>query len=385
MKYYLVGIKGTGMSSLAIMLKQRGHEVLGSDIDKYIYTQDNLLNNHIRVLTYNINNLKEDYFYIIQGENNSLEAEYIKKHYAWLYYTDFIARLSFYKIAVSGTHGKTTVTSILSHIFKEANYIIGNSCGHGNSNSNLLIFESCEYKDHFLKYSPDIGIILNVEMDHVDYFKDYKSLKESFIKFSNNSKLCIYNGDNIKTNGISFGYNKDNDYIIKDNLIIHNNKIHEINYTPLSKGMMYDFCAAYIVCDILKKPFDISNFKMPKKRFNEFIYKNNYIIDDYAHHPSELKNVIELINNKYKQDPIIIFEPHQFERLKYFKNDFYNILSHYESYIMPLYNARSKVAHDAEFFIKEPLKKIEYFNINNYKNQVILFASASKTFKDVFF
>ena len=383
MLYYFIGIKGSGMSSLAIMLKQRGNIVLGSDISDYVYTQDNLIDNNIRILKYDLDNLKDDYFYIIQGENNSIEANYVKKHYNWSFYTDFIANMDFFKVAVSGTHGKTTTTSLLAHIFRDDNYLIGNSLGHGNINSNMLIFEACEYKDHFLKYKPDISIVLNVEMDHVDYFKSYDMLKESFLKFSNNSKICIYNGDSIKLNGISFGYNKDNDYVICDNYIIHNDLKYEINYKPLSKGLMYDICSAFIVSKLLNKDFDIIDFKMPKKRFNEYILDSNIIIDDFAHHPSELNNVLELIENKYNKKPIIIFEPHQYERLLYFKDDFYNILKEYEAYIMPLYNARSKEYHDELFFIKEPLKKYEEFNISKYKNEIILFASASKEFKQI--
>lgn len=380
----MIGIKGTGMSALAVMLKQRGNIVLGSDISTYIYTEENLHLNNIPILTYSLDNLKEEYFYIIQGENNSIEALYVKKHYTYKYYVDFIASLDLNTICISGTHGKTTTTSILKHIFKNDNFIIGNSFGEGNINSSRLFLEACEYKDHFLKYKPEIGIILNVEMDHVDYFKSKEQLFNSFYKFAENCKKCIYNGDILKLDGISFGYNNDNDYVIKDNYILHNFKKTIIDYSPLSKGLMYDFTCAFIICELLNQEFDITNFKMPKKRFNEFFYHGNYIVDDYAHHPSELKNVLELINNKYKTKPVIIFEPHQYVRLKYFQKEFYDILKNYESYIMPLYNARSNKKHDISFFIKPPLKDYASFNMSNYNNKVILFASASKDFKTIF-
>lgn len=375
------------MSSLAIMLKNLGYKVMGSDIDLYTFTMDNLIKNNITILNYDLNNLKDDYIYIVQSENNSIEAKYVKENYKYLYYYEFIAKFKKdINIAVSGTHGKTTTTSILAHIFKDCNYIIGNSYGHGNIKSNMFIYEACEYKDHFLNYYPDISIILNVEMDHVDYFKSYKDLYNSFVKFSKNSKVVIYNGDSLKLDGISFGYNKNNDYIIKDDTIIHNDKIYKINYKAYSKNMMYDICACYVLCDILKT-YDfnelIKGFNMPKRRFNEIIYKNHIFIDDYAHHPSEIKNVIEMTKNKYKKDIIILFQPHQYERLVYFKDEFYDILKEYETYIIDLFNARSDDEHNIDFFIKEPLKRFDEFKLKS-DDKVIIYASAGYDIKKIF-
>lgn len=384
--FYFVGIKGSGMSAMAVLLKELGYEVKGSDIEDYVFTQDNLKEKCIDVLSYCIDNLKEEYVYILQCENDSIEAEYVKNNFKYYYYHEYLSTLcsSFNSIAISGTHGKTTTTSMISYLFPNANSLIGNSYAHGNPKSSLFIFEACEYKDHFLNYFPSINIILNVDEDHIDYFKSKDRIVESFYQFSKQSNLCIFNGDDIALEGISFGYDEDNDYVIKDNKIIHNNLEYEINIPFLSKGMAYDICAAFIVSEIYGIDFNkrIEGFKMPKRRFNEFMAYDNIFIDDYAHHPREIENVIEMCKSKYKKKPIIIFEPHQYSRLYHFRREFFNILKNYDTYVMRLYNARSNQTHNEDFFIKSPLKSIEDFDVRKYKNEIIIFVSAKTSLEE---
>ena len=200
MKYYLVGIKGTGMSALALCLKENGEMVIGSDNDKYYFTENNLNKAKIPIFKFNKNNINKynSYVFIISyayNENNNEEVyEIFSKGYTYFYYSDFINHyFKNTKIGISGTHGKTTVSTIVKHLFKDDNvsYIIGDGNGGGALDSKYLIFEACEYYHHFLNYDYDYLIINNIDYDHPDYFKNYNDYYVSFIKFMNNCNICV--------------------------------------------------------------------------------------------------------------------------------------------------------------------------------------------------
>ena len=153
-KYYLVGIKGTGMSSLAKLLKEEGNEVVGSDVDEYYFTEDALKEQKIEIKSFNRVNITKDYFYIIGNafDKNNVEVdEIINQKNDYLYYHEFIGqKLNKKIIACSGTHGKTTTSFLLvDFLKKECNYIIGDGEG-GSFDTDLLVLEACEYKEHCL-------------------------------------------------------------------------------------------------------------------------------------------------------------------------------------------------------------------------------------------
>ena len=162
-KYYLVGIKGTGMSSLAKLLKEEGNEVVGSDVDEYYFTEDTLKEQEIEIKSFNRSNITKDYFYIIGNAFNKSNIEVdeiINQKNDYLYYHEFIGqKLNKKIIACSGTHGKTTTSFLLvDFLKKECNYIIGDGEG-GSFDTDLLVLEACEYKEHFLSYHPELLII----------------------------------------------------------------------------------------------------------------------------------------------------------------------------------------------------------------------------------
>ena len=220
MKYYLIGIKGTGMSALAVYLKQEGNEVIGSDVEKKYFTDINLEENNINILNYNRENINGEYIYIIGlsiNEENVEFVEILKNNYQYYYYNDFIGQLNKEMICISGTHGKTTTTSFLFQLGENnISAIIGDGTGYSNINNKYVVVESCEYKNHFLKYHPILGVILNVELDHPDFFRNTKNVIESFQMFCNNCKTILVNGDDINTRRIrhskkiTYGFNKKN-------------------------------------------------------------------------------------------------------------------------------------------------------------------------------
>ena len=164
MKYFLVGIKGTGMSSLGIYLKQAGHEVKGSDNSEYYFTVEELSKYDIEIKEYNESNITNEFIYIIGlsiRKDNVEFKEILDRDLEYYYYNDFIGEFIEKKlIAVSGTHGKTTTAHIVKEL-TDISCIIG--CGDGRYNENeYLVLEACEYKNHYYSYLPEILLILNI-------------------------------------------------------------------------------------------------------------------------------------------------------------------------------------------------------------------------------
>lgn len=391
MKYYLVGIKGTGMSSLAKLLKNENNEVIGSDTSEYYFTEDSLIELNINILPFSENNIKEEYFYIIGNAYNIDNVEVkaiIEKHYQFMYYHEFIGKkLNKKIIACSGTHGKTTTSYFITKFLnRECNYIIGDGEG-GCYDNELLVLEACEYKDHFLSYNPEILIITNIELDHTDFYKNKKQLITSFQKIANNSKKILVNGDdkNIKKikhkNKLTYGFKKNNDIVIKIlsttstcyYIQIKYDNNYYIKVPFLGKHMIYNYVSAYIATLLLgKEPKNLNDLKLPKKRLSTFKYKNSIVIDDYAHHPTEIKALYETIKLTYKDYKInVIYQPHTYERTLYFKKKFKKVLSKFDNvYIMNVFTSKREKED-----LKLQKKVNKYFNdflkIENFdKNEI---------------
>ena len=325
MKYYLVGIKGSGMSALAKILIGYGCDVLGCDYNTFYYTQDGL-----SCEIENINDviLDDDYFYIIGNafKKHELTKKIIEDNYQYDYYASFISSCFINKkmVCVSGTHGKTTTTSMLACLNPDANYLIGDGNGHANIENDWFIIEGCEYLDSFLNYRPNIALILNIEFDHPDYFKDLNCVINSFQKLCDNSKLVVLNGDcnntnKLKGNIIRYGISSDNDVIFsyKDGIVNICNE--EYSMPVLGIHYAYDFVGAYIVSKLmnvssLSIELRFTDFIQPNRRMEKVIVDNQIIISDYSHHPTQIKALYESLKcyNDYKK--IIIYEPHTYSR-----------------------------------------------------------------------
>ena len=421
--YYFIGIKGAGMSALAVILKKLGHNVSGSDVDKHFFTEEELINNNIPFYPYDETNIKDNYIIIKGASIKDDNVELIKAkelNLTILEYNEMVAELTkkFKTICIAGCHGKTTTTSMFSKALHDqgVSYLIGDGTGDANKNDKYFALESCEYKRHFLLYHPYYAVITNIDLDHVDYYKDINDVIDAYTSYANNAKECViaYGDDpytrKMKLNKrvVYFGLEENND-VRATNVIYKSDGISfEVeNYgqfdLPLyGKHQLLDALSVIAVCIEEKIPQEevnrnLKNFKGAKRRFTEKVINNNIIIDDYAHHPAEVKATIESIKQKYPTKKIvIIFQPHTFTRTKEFYKD---LIEEFEkvdaSYILDIHPARELQTDYPDItsnLIIDALDNCYHININeanklsNYDNTVFAFMSPndiSKLEKDL--
>ena len=225
--YHFIGIKGAGMSALAVILKKLGYEVNGSDLEKHFFTEEELIKNNIEMTPYDKKNIKEG-MKIIKGASITEDnIELIRAKELGLEiitYEEMVGKLTreYKTICIAGCHGKTTTTAMTSLVFDKIvgiNYLIGDGTGYADKKNSFFALESCEYKRHFLSYLPYYAVILNIDLDHVDYFKDINDVINAYEEFANSAtKMVITCGDDelvrkMKlTKEVSyFGINEDND------------------------------------------------------------------------------------------------------------------------------------------------------------------------------
>lgn len=373
--YHFIGIKGAGMSSLAVIMKQLGYDVKGSDVEKHFFTEAELIKNNITMTVYDKKNITEG-LTIIKGlsiTDDNVELVRAKElNLTIIDYNEMVGKLTekFKTICIAGCHGKTTTTSMISHVLNQAigiNYLIGDGTGYANKDNDYFALESCEYKRHFLAYTPYYAVILNIDLDHVDYFKNLEDVIDAYSEFATRStKMVIACGDddNVRKMNISnkiayFGLNENNDIRATDitytkegisfSVYNHDNLYGHFNLPIYGNHQLLDALAAISVCfyeDINAKDVNqyLSTFTGAKRRFTETKVSNNIVIDDYAHHPNEIKSTINAIKQKYPDKQIIaIFQPHTFTRTKEFAHDIATVLSNVDfAYIMDIHPAREK-------------------------------------------
>ena len=239
-------------------------------------------------------------------------------------------------IAISGTHGKTTACNMLDLILSHKTSLIeGDGVGRGN-NSDYAIVEACEYKDHFLSYNPYISLVLPLTLDHTDYFHNINEYLTSFETFINQSKYCLIVNENKKyrlkgtyvenfKNRVKYkfiGINKcEVSYKIKGikypKVILPFNSKHEVNIS----------LACLIIADKLKVKLsealkELRNYVGPQRRMKIKVIKNDIFIDDYAHHPTEIKATLKAAKELEKHRVICVFQPHRFTRTSLLKDEF---------------------------------------------------------------
>ena len=357
---HFIGIKGSGMASLACILNDLGESISGSDITKVIFTQYPLTERGIKITDFNADNIKEGMSVIIGNafdETNcevakALSMESVKTYYYHEYLGEILKKYT--SISVAGTHGKTTTTGMLAHLLstiEPTGYLIGDGTGEMPRNSKYFALESCEYKRHFMAYKPDYAIITNIDLDHVDYYKDLDDYKSAFEAFANQvKKWVILFGDdenvkslNIKVPHCTYGCN-------------HGNDLQAINFKEDENGMQFDvlyhdemfghFELPYVGRHLLWNTLSViaiallekvdaktiqkglASFKGVKRRFNieengKYIY-----IDDYAHHPTAIALTIEAARIKFPHKKVVaIFKPDRYSRIYTFMDKFAESLS----------------------------------------------------------
>jgi UDP-N-acetylmuramate--alanine ligase len=364
--FHLIGIKGTGMSSLASILKDLGFNVTGSDVEEEFFTSKKLREKNLTVLSFDKDNIKEDTVYIASscyGRENVEVEEVLSKGYEFYYYHNFIEHFfKTHKIGVSGTHGKTTTTNLTTNFFKgEAiAYLIGDGSGGGEINYEYFIFEACEYKNHLLEYTFSDLVINNIELDHPDFFHNVDEVVDTFQKAAQNAKRIIINADDENClklkhdNILSFGiYNGD----IRASIIkAHQNgfsievKVKDLVYSYfipfVGIHMIYNFLAAFSVCYLNNIDLDSLQEKLlngvrPSRRMEEYFYYDNIIIDDYAHHPKEIEMCLSGIKQKYPdKDLVVVFQPHTYSRTLALKDDFKKVFTGVKLYLAKTFTSK---------------------------------------------
>lgn len=383
---HMIGIGGISMSGLAEILKNKGYTVQGSDAnDSNIIKK--LRENDIKVtIGHNAENIGDASAVIFTAAIKKDNPEYIaaaNKNIPLIERSVLlgeITRLFSDTIAIAGTHGKTTTTSMVSTAFieceKDPTITVGGELPLIDGNykigqSNFLITEACEYVESFLELSPKVSVVLNVEADHLDYYKDINHIKSSFQKFLDKlpkDGFAVLNADdknsyelfkNTKCNIVSFGINNMAKYSAQNiiferdktyyNLYIDNKFISEVILSVPGMHNIYNSLACIAVCDIYKLDLQtvvnsLKNFCGAKRRFEKKGMLNGAeIYDDYAHHPSEIKATLLAAKNRNMQKVWCVFQPHTYSRTKALLNEFANAFYNADNVIITdIYAAREK-------------------------------------------
>lgn len=369
---HFIGIGGISMSGLAEILLDEGFTISGSD------SKESDLTKHLEAKGISV-------FYgqkasnIIPGidlvvytaaihEDNPEFAEAKVQGLPMLSRAELLGQIMDnyeQSIAVAGTHGKTTTTSMISQILLEAKtdptITVGGILEAINGNlrvgeSEVFISEACEYTNSFLNFRPKYSIILNVEAEHLDFFKDLDDIRKSFHKFAANTLAdgaTIINGEidnyaeiveGLPQKIITYGLNSSYDYYAENvtydekacalfSVMHDGQKIMDVHLNVPGKHNVSNSLAAIALCDIMNIPNEavisgLLKFGGANRRFQ---YKGKIdgitIIDDYAHHPTEIKATLTAAANYHHERLVLVFQPHTYSRTKAFLDDFAEVLS----------------------------------------------------------
>ena len=377
---HLVGIGGVSMRPLGLVLQGMGMTVTGSDMNASVST-DELIAKGIRVsIGHKAENIQGADCIIrtaaAHNDNPEIAAArscgipLFERAQAW----GVIMQAYENAICIAGTHGKTTATSMMTHILMEANWdptvMIGGylpllHAGHRVGEGDTIVLESCEYCDSFLNFAPTLAVILNIEADHLDYFKDLKDVEKSFRQFAQlSTNGVIANGDDphvVETlKGIdytTFGLCIQNtvhpenisldwrhmDVVCADEYYCH------LDLKVIGKHNALNALAAVAAAWKLGIPGDavtegLKTFGGADRRMQ---YKGSYngadVYDDYAHHPDELKATIEAVRTMKYNRVVVAFQPHTYTRTKALFDDFVRELRKVDLLVLAeIYAARER-------------------------------------------
>ncbi|CCZ57136.1 uDP-N-acetylmuramate--L-alanine ligase [Clostridium sp. CAG:762] len=325
MKYYFVGIKGTGMSGLACILNDLGNTVIGyDDYKEHKFTENELELRNIKI--YN------DSSYQLTNEIVVYSAALDENH-------------------VELQRAKEKNLKILKYNIIGCSYLIGDGTGKSNKESDYFVIEACEYKRHFLAYHPYMSVITNIELDHTDYYKDINDMVDAYQSLLNNTKFkTVLCGDDKLVRKLTthidtmyYGLNDNNDIIAKNisyykdytcfDVYINDIFYGNIKIKLAGNHMVLNTLAVIGICNNLGlNKYDVieqlETFTGAKRRYQIKEIENTIIIDDYAHHPTEIKATIEATRNKYKYKKIIaLFMPNTYSRVKDFYKAFADSLN----------------------------------------------------------
>jgi len=402
-KVHFVGIGGIGMSGIAELLLNLGFDISGSDINK-----SSIIEKLIRLgadihLGHSAINLTDAdvlvYSSAVQKDNPEIQAAY-KQNIPVIRRAEMLGELIAVKetsVGVGGTHGKTTNTSMIGTVLSEGHLdptlVVGGLVKTIDSNAklgagNIIVVEADEFDRSFLALRPTISIITNIELEHIDCYDDLEDLQQAFIQFANaapfygvviacaDSPALLEIIPEIKRPVITYGLSVDAEiratnicynesqtvYTLWENQ--HENGTIKLN-VPGEHNVVNSLAAIALGIELGLKIDTIAAglevYSGVRRRFEiKGISNDIMVVDDYAHHPSEIKASYEIAKHLAEKKIIVIFQPHRYSRTKYLLNDFINILQKIDYlYIMDIYPAGEK-----------PIKGVNSKNlVNKIKNK----------------
>lgn len=342
------------MSALAQVLHDTDFQVQGSDVEKRFFTQQALEQSGIKILPFQKENIQEG-LTIIAGnafpDTHEEIQEAMRKGLPVIRYHRFLGDFmqNYTSIAVTGAHGKTSTTGLLAHVLqgaKPTSFLIGDGTGKGDRDAEYFVFEACEYRRHFLSYFPDYAIMTNIDFDHPDYFANIDDVFSAFQEMALQVKKGIIAcGDDrnlqkiqAKVPVLFYGFNDDNDYhagnIVKStegtsfDVFVRNTYFDTFTIPTFGDHNVLNALAVIAMCHyegidmkIIKQ--QLMTFTGVKRRFTEKKIGSQIVIDDYAHHPTEIKATLDAAKQKYPEREIVaVFQPHTFTRTQTFLSEF---------------------------------------------------------------
>ena len=352
--YFFVGIKGTGMSSLALILHDKGCKVVGSDIDKYTFTQRGLEQAGIKILPFNADNIKPGMIIVAGNAFNDDQEEIAKAKEMGLKvmrYPEVVEMIieETTSIGVAGAHGKTSTTGLLAHVMSgvsPTSYLVGDGSGKGTPDARFFVFEADEYRRHFVAYHPDYTIMTNIDFDHPDYFTGIDDVCDAFETLARQTKKGIFawgedqNLRKLNANVPIYYYGtEDNDDFVAKNIkrtttgssfdvyfhdqFLGNFETHLFGEHNVLNTLAVIAVSYFEKIDLGKVKQELLTFKGVKRRFTEKTVADMVIIDDYAHHPHEIRATLDAARQQYPNKKLIaVFQPHTFTRTIALMDDF---------------------------------------------------------------
>jgi len=389
--FFLLGIKGSAMANIAVMLKQMGKQVGGVDVEEEFITDSTLAENKILYSTdffdlAQVNEYDVFVYSAAHGGNDALLAQQAqrkgKRVVSQAQLIGEITTLFPHSLAVAGCHGKTTTASllawILSHMGKDPSFLIGappfDGGGGGKmTKSDYFVVEADEYGVHppvdktpkLLFLHPDFALCTNIDFDHPDVYENLAMTKKTFITFFSQSKHLIVCGEDpiirsilprIKHPSlITYGLSKKNDYYARDIVFGPDSTEFAVykgeGYLGTCKSELFGeknvLNMLGVVALLLENEFgfaeistSIKGFRGAKRRM-ELVWTdtNSYVFDDYGHHPAEIEATIQALKSRFPEKRLhVLFQPHTFSRTLVLKNDFARVLCGAdEAYIAPIF------------------------------------------------
>ena len=383
---YFLGIGGIGMSSLALYVLYEnkvvgGYDKVKSEITDTLISQGATINfkDEFKIIPKSFLDKKNTLIVYTPAIplSNKQFVFFKKSGFTIMKRSELLGEISKNKfcIAIAGTHGKTTTSSILSHILFDNNLnftsFVGGISENYNTNliqngNEIILVEADEFDRSFLTLNPNIACVTSIDADHLDIYENEMELKKSFNQFKNNIKKdgVLFVNDQIPMNGMTYGFNSNSNYFISnyrvDDEVAHfdinfKKSIISIQFKMQGKHNALNALVAFAIGNFLGINNDdiqksLSTFKGVKRRFSYILKSPRVIIDDYAHHPTEIDAVQKSVKEMYPGKKITaVFQPHLYTRTRDFMDQFAESLSEFDEIILTdIYPAR-----------EEPIKNID--------------------------